>query len=335
MTYPPQPMHPSQYPDPQQAYAQQYAPPQPGYPQAQQQYAQPPAPPQQAPAQAPVAAQPFTMPNIVEPGMGGNGGELAPLPRHLIGYAAIILPTAHDPNNLNNGQLRPKVTVDFVVVNIGPDGSLLPPIQYGDSQARDSTARPNCLQLDAFPAEFRGVWWNNAEIVKHLAPLIESRSITLGRFRLGDSANRPPLFDRMSDNDPARAVLLEAWQQRSMNPGSLKRAVGLGIVEINGGPPQKAPAQQQGMPPQPGAAYQNQAYAPMQPNPTPQWGGPVAPPMPPQPGYPQGQPGAQVAYGPPPAQPGPAPMPPQAAAAGWTIEAWNAAPPQVKAQFGG
>jgi hypothetical protein len=311
----------------QQGYPQ-YAP-QPGYPQPGQAAPPLPAPPQPA-------AQPFVMPNIVEPGMGGNGGELAPLPRHLTGYAAVVLPTAHDPNNRNNGQLRPKVTVDFVVVNIAPDGSLLPAIQYGDSQARDNTARPNCLQLDVFPAEFRGVWWNNSEIVKHLAPLIESRSITMGRFRLGDSANRPPLFERMDDNDPARAVLLEAWQQRTMNPGSLKRSVGAGIIEINGGPPQKAPAAQQGMPPQPGAAYTGYAQgAPPQgyQQPAQQWGGPVAPPMPPQPG----QPPAQVAYGPPPAQPGagPAPMPAVAAQAGWTQDAWNNAPPQVKAAFGG
>lgn len=269
------------------------------------------------------------MPNFVDPSAGG-GGDWSPLPRHLIGYAVAILPTAYDPNNAGVGGqgVRPQITADFVVVGVDPQGNPLPPVEYGDSQSRNAAEqRPNCFRLDAFPAEFRGARWTNEAIVNALKAQVGTGNVVLGRFRIGDQGNRPPLLEVMQPNDAARQALAAAWQQRAQDPNSLRRTVGNGITEINGGPPKKDAAPGQGYPatgaPQPGVAYTQQPQ---------HWGGPVAPPMPPQPG-------AQVAYPPPPQQPAaPAPqggMPPAAAAAGWTQAAWDAAPPPVKAQFGG
>lgn len=297
---------------PQQPQYQQY-PTQtgyPAYPQAPQSY---PQAPQQV--QPPQQSQ-FVMPNMVEP-TGGGGGDIAPLPRHLIGRAVIILPTAYDPNNKTpNGGIKPRATVDFVVANIDPQGNPLPPIEYGDSQARDSTARPNCLRLDAPVAEFTGAWWTNDQVVKALAPLVGSGNIMLARLRLGDSTNRPPLLEPLAQDDVARQALSAAWQQRTLQPGSLKRSVGAGITEINGGPPARQPADPAQVAQQYGSAAQQAHYG--------------GPPMPPQPG-------AQVHY-PMPPQPGQGPaagMPAAAAQAGWTQAAWDAAPPNVKAAFGG
>lgn len=338
--YPPQPMHPSQTADPQQAYAAQYQqqyPPQPGYgppPPAPNPYGgqfqhagyvqQPPAP--QAPA-LPV------MPTVIEPTSDG-GGEWAPNPRNLIGYAVMALPTSIDENAKGYGDvgIRPKVTLDFIVVNVAPDGSPLGPIEYGENMSRNvAEQRPACFRLDVFPAEFRGAWWSNQEVVKSLRTVLQAGpgNVTMGRFRIGDQGNRPPLLERMADNDPGRVALMEAYQQRATNRDALRRSVGNGITEINGGPPQKvAPNQQAGMPPAPGSAYAQQGY---QQPPVAQYGygGPPPPPMPQQPG----QQAAQVQYGPPPAQPGqaaPAGPPPP----GWTPEAWAAAPPHIRQAYG-
>lgn len=287
---------------------QQYPPP-PGYAQVQQAYAAPP----QTPA-LPV------MPTVIEPTSGG-GGEISPNPRHLIGYAVMALPTSIDENaqGAQPGQVRPRVTTDFIVVGVAADGSPLPPIEYGDNQSNNmAERRPNCLRLDVFPAEFRGVWWSNSEVVKSLRAVLQAGpgNVTMGRFRIGDQGNRPPLLERMADNDPGRIALMEAFQQRAMNRDALRRSIGNGITEINGGPPVKAQAnQQQGYPPAPGSAY---GQAP--PPPGYGYGGPPPPP----------QPGGQVQYGPPPAQPGQqAPPPP-----GWTPEAWAAAPPHIRQAYG-
>lgn len=306
---------------------QQQYPPQPG--------AYPPPPNQYAPQQqAPVLP---VMPNIVEPTSGG-GGEISPAPRHLIGYAVMCLPTSIDENAPGvgpNAPPRPKVTTDVIVVGIDPQGNPMPPIEYGDNQSNNmAERRPNCYRLDAFPAEFRGVWWSNQEVVKALRPILQAGpgSVTMGRFRFGDQGNRPPMLDPMADNDPARVALIEAWQQRAQNRDALRRSPGNGITEINGGPPVKAPAAG-GMPPQPGSAYAQvaqqygqpaqQAYAAGAQGQQYGYGGP-----PPPPGYPA-QPG-QVQYAPAPPPPGQAAPPPP----GWTPEAWAAAPPHIRQAYG-
>ncbi|MES2211380.1 MAG: hypothetical protein V4515_14550 [Chloroflexota bacterium] len=299
----------------------------------------------QQPGQYQQAPPPPVMPTVIEPTSGG-GGEISPAPRHLVGYAVMCLPTSIDENAAPVGGKptdppRPKATTDVIVVGVGPDGNPLPPIEYGDNQGQIAAdRRPNVLRLDAFPAEFRGVWWSNSEIVKTLRAVLQANggqpgAVTMGRMRFGDQGNRPPMLEVMADNDPARAALIEAWQLRAQNRDALRRSVGNGIVEINGGPPVKAPAQQAA----PGSAYTGYAQgAPAQgyQQPAQQWGGPPAPPQPGQ--YPQ-QPGQQVQYAPPP-QPGqypqqPGAMPPAAVAAGWSPEQWNNAPPAVKAAFGG
>lgn len=328
------------YPNQQQPYPPQpgYGPPpnpgqwqQPAYPGGAATY----TPPQQAPA-LPV------MPTVIEPTGGGGGGEISPNPRHLIGYAVMALPTSIDENAPGVGGApgqpappRPKATLDFIVVGVAADGSPLPPIEYGDNQSNNmAERRPNVLRLDVFPAEFRGAWWSNKEIVKELRGVLQANNgqpgnVTMGRFRIGDQGNRPPLLERMADNDPGRIALMEAFQQRAMNRDALRRSVGNGITEINGGPPVKAQAQQQGYPPVPGSAYGQPAYQ-QAPQATPmggQWpaqqgyGGPPPPPPP----------GGQVQYGPPPAQPGQQAAPPPP---GWTPEAWAAAPPHIRQAYG-
>lgn len=326
--YPPPPAHPSQAANPQQAYAAQYgqAPPPPGYPQ----YAPQPGYPAPGSAMPPLsppqpAAAAYTQPNVVEP-TGGGGGGMAPLPRNLYGYAIMALPTSYDPNNQGpGGGIKPRVTVDFVVVGVDPQGNPMPPIEFGESQDRDpSKQRPPCYRLDAFPAEFRGAWWSNSEIVKWLAPLVGTGNVTMGRIRQGDQGNRPPLFEVMAPDDAARAALNAAWQQRTLQPGSLVRKVGEGLAEINGGPPVKTPAAapaQPAYPPAPGYPQQAQAspygYPPA---PQPGYGGPVAPPPP----------GAQVSY----AQPAAPAAPAGAVPPGWTPEAWVAAPPHIRQAYG-
>lgn len=336
--YPPQPMHPSQAADPQQAYAAQYQqqqyPPQPGqYPPPAAQQGYPQYQPQPGYPQPGSAAPPLpVMPTVIEP-TGGGGGEISPNPRHLIGYAVMALPTSIDENaqGAQPGQIRPRVTTDFIVVGVAADGSPLPSIEYGDNQSNNmAERRPNVLRLDVFPAEFRGAWWSNQEVVKALRDVLQAGpgNVTMGRFRFGDNGNRPPMLERMADNDPGRVALMEAYQQRATNRDALRRSVGNGITEINGGPPQKAAPNQQGQPPAPGSAYGQQGY---QQPPVAQYGygGPPPPPMPQQPG----QQAAQVQYGPPPAQPGqaaPAGPPPP----GWTPEAWAAAPPHIRQAYG-
>lgn len=276
MTYPPQP---GQYP------------PAPGYPQ----YAQPPLP---AP---PAVDAPL---NIVEP---TGGGEWAPTPRHLIGRAVIGVPRFYDASNQFQGQSRPSVTVDFIVASIGPDGTPVGPLEFGDSQARDGTARPNCFRVDDMVAEFTGARWNNQVIVEYIAPLVGQGALFMGRIVQGTSQNRPPLINALDEGDAARQVLIEAWRQRTANPGSLKRTP----IEINGGPPKKAEGAAGTVPPaQPtyGTGYPSQ----------PGYGGPPPPP------------GAQVQY----AQPAPAPVPPAALAQGWTPETWAQAPPPVRHAYG-
>lgn len=329
-------MYPNQQQYPPQPGA--YPPPaaQPGYPQYQPQ----PGYPQPGAAATPLAPPLPVMPTVIEP-TGGGGGEWAPNPRNLIGYAVMALPTSIDENAKGYGDvgIRPKVTLDFIVVNVAPDGSPLGPIEYGENMSRNvAEQRPACFRLDVFPAEFRGAWWSNSEVVKALRDVLQAGpgNVTMGRFRIGDQGNRPPLLERMADNDPGRVALMEAYQQRATNRDALRRSVGNGITEINGGPPQKATPGQQGQPPAPGSAYAQAAqYGP----PAQQayaasaqgygYGGPPPPPMPQQPG----QQAAQVQYGPPPAQPGqqaPAgPLPP-----GWTPDAWAAAPPHIRQAYG-
>jgi hypothetical protein len=287
---------------------QQYAPPGP------QQYA-PPPPQQQYQQQAPA----MTMPNIVDP--TGGGGDWAPMPRHLAGRAVLILPRMLDQSNQYQGTPRPSVTVDFVVVNIDPQGNPLPPIEYGDNQSRTpGEARPNCWRLDAPSAEFTGARWNSEVIVKELAAHVGSGNLVMGRIVQGTQGNKPMLLNPLEQNDAARGALAAAWQQKTAQPGSLRREA----TPINGGPPQKTQAGQQQAP--------AQQYAPQQ-----QYGGP-----PPQQAY-GPPPGTQVQYGPPQPQQyaqqpqqaaGPA-LPPHLRAAGWTDQQWMQLPEAARAQMAG
>lgn len=312
-SYPPQPGYGPAPQTPSTPYGyvpntpQQYAPPpaQQAYQQAQAGYqATPPVAPVQPGADVPL--------NIVEP--GGGGGEWAPAARHLYGRAVIGIPRLFDANNQYQGQARPSVTVDFVVVSIGPDGSPVGPLEYGDSQARDGTARPNCFRVDDMVAEFTGAKWNNQQIVEYVAPLVGTGSLFMGRFVQGTQGNKPPLINALAPDDPARQMLIEAWRQRTAAPGSLKRTP----VEINGGPPKKADQQAA-----PTGAYG--VSAAQQYGQQPGYGGPPAPP-----GVPQGAQVQYPGYPPAPAQP----VPPAALAQGWTPETWAQAPSPVKAQYG-
>lgn len=321
--YPPPPA-PGGYPQPPQAY-----PPPPGahatYQGQVAQYHQ-----QQAPPPPPAEL------NLIDP-TGGGGGDWAPMPRHLMGqqYAVLIAPRSFDPNNQGpGGAIRPQITFDMVIVGVGRNGEALPPIEYGDNQDRDySKQRPNCFRLTAFPAEYTGVRWTNSEIVKDLAPHVGSGGLIPARIVQGTQGNRPPLLEKLDPNDPARAALVEAWHQRTRQPGSLRREVGNGLEHINGGPPVKQDA-----PPASGAYAAVTQYPTVSAPPPPGGYG-----MPPQPGYGAPPPGAQVnyqqapppgAYPPPPGQQVPAGPPPMAVQQGWTAEQWEHAPAHVKAAYG-
>jgi hypothetical protein len=308
---------------------QQAAPPVPGAPDYQQQasaylHQQTQQPPQEAAQEAPSL-------NLIDPSGGQGGGDWAPNVRHLMGgeYAVLILPRSFDPNNQGpGGGVKPQITYDFVIVNVGRNGETLPPVEFGDNQSRNySEQRPNCFRLTGFPAEFSGARSTNQEIVKELAPHVGSGALVAARVVQGTQGNRPPLLQKLDPNDPARAALVQAWTQRLAQPGSLRREVGNGLEHINGGPPVKQNAQQgyatgptQGMPPAPGGygAPQQQSYGPPP-------GAQVnyaAPPPPPPPG----------AYPPPPGAP--AGPPPAALAQGWTAEQWAVAPAHVKQAYG-
>jgi hypothetical protein len=296
---------------PQQQYPS--APPQPGYvamtnptggatvPVPMPPQAQPPAPQPAAPV----------MPNVIEP---GGGGEWTPKERNLLGRAVMILPTSIDESNNYNGTVRPQVTCDVLVVNVDENGQPLGPITYGENASRNPVEqRPPCFSVDGQIIEFTGMWINSAGIVPTLRNVLAQRGVTLGRIVQGQSAF---LLNKLADNDPARAMLIEAWQKRA--GGTFKAQP----IEINGGPPKKNDG-----PGQPGA---HGGYAPHPGGGMPQHAGAVAM-------------GPQVNYGPPPAAPPPPggtpPPPPLAApqgpgpnaqAAGWTPEAFAAAPPHVQ-----
>jgi hypothetical protein len=253
-----------------------------------------------APPAAPV------MPNIVEP---GGGGEWTPKERNLIGRAVMILPTSIDESNNYNGTVRPQVTCDVLVVNIDENGQPMGPITYGENASRNPVEqRPPCYSVDGQIVEFTGMWINSAGIVPGLRNVLAQRGVTLGRIVQGQSAF---LLNRLADSDPARAMLVEAWQKRT--GGTFKAQP----TEINGGPPKKAdgpgqPGAHGGFAPHPGGGMPGTApqvnYAQLAAPPQP--GGMPMPPAPPA-AAPQG--------------PGP-----NAQAAGWTPEAFAAAPPHVQ-----
>jgi hypothetical protein len=271
--------------------------------------------PQQPYAQPAPQAAPQVMPNIVEPGSGRGEGEWTPRDRNLIGRAVLIIPTSIDENNSYGGNVRPQVTADVIVVNLDENGQPLGPITYGENLSRNpSEQRPPCFSVDAPVISWRGMWVNSAAIVPTLRDVLAQRGVTLGRIVQGEKTT---LLNRLADNDPARQMLTDAWANRD--------ALKAQPVEINGGPPKKV---EQPAPAQPGSQYG-------------QAGG--MPGYPAQPAYAQ-QPAAQVNYGQPamPPAPGGMPMPPvppapqapalgpNAIAAGWTLEAFNAQPPAAQ-----
>jgi hypothetical protein len=280
----------------------------------------PPAGPTHPVQQAYQAAQPAApvMPNIVEP---GGGGEWTPKERNLIGRAVMILPTSIDESNNYNGTVRPQVTCEVLVVNVDENGQPMGPITYGENASRNPVEqRPPCYSVDGQIIEFTGMWINSAGIVPTLRNVLAQRGVTLGRITQGQSAF---LLNKLADSDPARAMLVEAWQKRT--GGTFKAQP----TEINGGPPKKVEAAGQ-----PGA---HGGYAPH-----PGGGMPgTAPQAPANPyGYGQPAPATQVNYGPPSPPPGGMPPPPPAAApqgpgpnaqaAGWTPEAFAAAPSHIQ-----
>lgn len=301
---------------------QQYGPP-PGYPAppVAPQYAQPSytygapqhQPPQQyTPQQAPAAQ----MPTFIAP--PPPGAQLAPKIYFLEGCLVALNPVrftkAGTEDNLTGfGKDDPKdrVTVDIYLLET-PGGQ---PIAFGGEQDNGGRlVKPNTHTVTG-PARFMGVWLNNGNIVRAVAPggVLRTDGMLLGRIVRSDVGGRPwNLADVTGTPDFDRAVA--AWTQA---------ASGNRWVE-----PNPIPTQQYVPPTQ-------QAYAPSPVPPAPTaWAGQyptqqqMAPAGPP-PGY--GAPAEQIQQwaGAPPAAPAPQgpPAPP-----GWNPTTWANMPPEAQQQ---
>lgn len=285
-----------------------------GYP-AQQQY--PPQAPQgqwggegiHGQAQAPAA------PTFLTPTAGGNAG---PLPRHLIGRTVICLPRSYDPNAQFQGQSRPSMTLDVIVLDGGP-------IEYGDNRDRDASKQTPNTHRCATPARFNGVMWNSGIILDKVRIGLsqfagQPSQPTVGVIEQGTQGNRPYMIvdpakhlDGSDRPDGAQRMALAQHVYTMIEQGQFVNPVPEVIWTA---PNQAAPAAPQFQPPQ----YPNMAQAGYG-APWPQSAPPQsAPPAQYQPQYPSVQPGPQGA-------PAGAPVP-----ANWDPRVWATLTPEQQAQ---
>lgn len=279
-----------------------------GYPA--QQYGQP---------QPPAAPQ---APTFLTPSAGGNAG---PLPRHLVGRTVICIPRSYDPNAQFQGQSRPSMTLDVIVLDGGP-------VEYGDNRDRDVSKQTPNTHRSAVPARFNGVMWNSGVIIDKvrlgLSQLGQPPQPTLGVIEQGTQGNRPYFIvdpnkhvDGSARPDGAQRVALAEQVYTAIEQGQFVNPTPEVIWTA---PNQAPPAAPQFTAPQ----YPNMAQAGYG-APWPQSAPPQsAPPAQYQPQYPSVQPGPQGAPAGPPA--GAAlPAPPN-----WDPNAWaTLAPGQQQAVY--